>query len=117
MLECSNARKSVGVGNALATSIADYLQLRRAERAVDALEAMKEDPEFQRMAFKSDRGNRGPDGWKPTTLLQFQGWLFEPHTAEVLQRYSNIMYGDPYTWLDFGCNRAGGQDDDNHVYR
>lgn len=79
--------------NALASTVLNYLQLRRAERAYDFLESYKNSPEFQQVAVKSN-GRRVPVGWRPTELPQFHGYAFEPHTAEVLDWYAKRMHAE-----------------------
>lgn len=76
--------------NALASTVLNYLQLRRAERAYDFLESYKRSPEFQEVAAKMN-GRSVPAGWRPTELPQFHGYAFEPHTAEVLDWYAKRM--------------------------
>jgi hypothetical protein len=76
--------------NALASTVLNYLNLRKAERAHDFLESYKRSPEFQEVAAKID-SRRVPAGWRPTELSQFHGYAFEPHTAEVLDWYAKRM--------------------------
>lgn len=86
--------------NALASAVTDYLQLLRAKRANDALESMKADPGFNQMAFKSEKGSMPPDGWQPVNLPQFRDYYFEPHMAEVLNRFAKELHPDPVTFLE-----------------
>jgi GGDEF domain-containing protein len=81
--------------NALASTVTNYLQLRRAERAYDALEAMKEDPEFKSLSFKPEHGEMPPDGWRTVNLPQFNGYYFEKHLAETLDRFADELRMDP----------------------
>lgn len=81
--------------NALTSTVTDYLQLRRAERANDALEAMKQDDEFKSMSFKPERGEMPPDGWRSVNLPQFNGYYFEPHLAETLDRFADELRAEP----------------------
>ncbi|HEV7674371.1 MAG TPA: 2'-5' RNA ligase family protein [Candidatus Angelobacter sp.] len=81
--------------NALANTVVDYLQLRRAERANDALDAMKEDPEFKSLSFKPEHGEMPPDGWRTVNLPQFNGYYFEKHLAETLDRFADELHADP----------------------
>lgn len=81
--------------NALANTVVDYLQLRRAERANDALNAMKEDPEFKSLSFKPEHGEMPPDGWRTVNLPQFNGYHFEKHLAETLDRFADELHADP----------------------
>jgi hypothetical protein len=76
--------------NALASTVLNYLNLRKAERAFDFLESYKRSPEFQEVATKMN-GRNVPAGWRPTELPQFHGYAFEPHTAEVLDWYAKRM--------------------------
>jgi 2'-5' RNA ligase/GGDEF domain-containing protein len=86
--------------NALASAVTDYLQLLRAKRANDALESMKSDPGFNQMAFKSEKGSMPPDGWRSVDLPQFRDYYFEPHMAEVLNRFAKELHPDPVTFLE-----------------
>jgi hypothetical protein len=76
--------------NALASTVLNYLSLRKAERAHDFLESYKQSPEFQEVAAEI-KGHSVPAGWRPTELPQFHGYAFEPHTAEVLDWYAKRM--------------------------
>jgi len=76
--------------NALATSVVNFLQLRRAERAYDFLENYKKSADFQEAAHKVGDG-AAPSGWRTTDLPQFHGYAFEPHTAEVLDWYAHRL--------------------------
>jgi len=81
-----------------ASAVVNFLQLRKAERAYDFLEAFKDSPEFSTVAKKYGEGI-APEGWKMTTLPQFRGYLFEPKTAEVLDWYAKrIQRGDATAW-------------------
>lgn len=86
--------------NALASTVTDYLQLLRAKRANDALESMKSDPDFNSMAFKSVKGSMPPEGWQSVALPQFRDYYFEPHMAEVLDRFAKELHPDPPTVLE-----------------
>lgn len=86
--------------NALASAVTDYLQLLRAKRANDALESMKADPGFNEMAFKSEKGSMPPDGWRSVDLPQFRDYYFEPHMAEVLNRFAKELHPEPATFLE-----------------
>jgi hypothetical protein len=88
--------------NALASTVLNYLQLRRAERAFDFLESYKRSPEFQEVATKMN-GRNVPAGWRPTELPQFHGYAFEPHTAEVLDWYAKrLRSGEPSVYRQIG---------------
>jgi hypothetical protein len=76
--------------NALASALVSYLQLRKAERGFDFIESFKNAPEFSEIAQKQGEGNP-PAGWKQTDLPQLRGYFFEPHTAEVLDWYSQKL--------------------------
>ncbi len=78
--------------NALVSATMNYLSLRRAERAYDFLEQYKASPDFQEVAHKVGQGV-APAGWRTTDLPQFRGYVFEPHTAEVLDWYAKRMRG------------------------
>ena len=79
--------------NALASSVVSFLNLRKAERAYDFLESYKDSPDFQQVAAKVSEG-AAPAGWRTTDLPQFHGYVFEPHTAEVLDWYSKRMHAE-----------------------
>jgi hypothetical protein len=79
--------------NALASSLMNYLSLRRAERSYDFLEAYKNSPDFRQAAAKVS-GGRVPAGWRTTDLPQFHGYAFDPHTAEVLDWYSKRLQAE-----------------------
>lgn len=87
--------------NALASAVTDYLQLLRAKRANDALEALKADPGFNEVAFKSENGSMPPDEeWRPVNLPQFRNYYFEPRVAEVLDRFAKELHPDPPSVLE-----------------
>lgn len=75
--------------SAFASLIASNIQLNSAVRAMRFLEAYKASPEFKEIAWK-DTGEP-PKGWQPTKLQQFNGYYFEPRTAEVLDEYADRM--------------------------
>lgn len=88
--------------NALASTVLNYLNLRKAERAYDFLESYKNSPDFQQAAVKI-KGGRVPVGWQPTELPQFHGHAFEPHTAEVLDWYAKRMRAEgPNLYREIG---------------
>lgn len=76
--------------NALVNNTINYLKLRQAERAVDFLEAYKESPEFKTIAVKFGEG-LAPDGWRPSALRTFSGYVFEPHVAAVLDDFNKSL--------------------------
>jgi hypothetical protein len=87
--------------NAIASTVTDYLQVAKARRAFEALEAMKESPEFAQFSFKSEKGKLPPDpSWQMTALPQFRNYYFEPHIAETLNRFADELRGDPPTVMD-----------------
>lgn len=79
--------------NALASSVMNFLNIRKAERAFDFLESYKSSPDFKEVAAKVSDG-AAPAGWRTTDLPQFHGYVFEPHTAEVLDWYSKRMHAE-----------------------
>jgi hypothetical protein len=88
--------------NALASTVLNFLNLRRAERSYDFLEAYKASPDFRDAAVKIN-GNRVPAGYRTTDLPQFHGYAFEPHTSEVLDWYSKrLRAGDPSVYRQIG---------------
>lgn len=80
--------------HALASIVTSYLELRRAERAYDFLEAFKADPHFSEIAVEKSAGTP-PKGWKATQVDQFRNYYFRPHEAEVLDRFAAQMRRDP----------------------
>jgi predicted 3-demethylubiquinone-9 3-methyltransferase (glyoxalase superfamily) len=80
--------------NALASSLTNYLELRRAERAYDFLETFKNDPHFSEVAMPRGQG-QPPKGWRTVQLDQFRNYYFRPHEAEVLDWFAKRMRHDP----------------------
>lgn len=104
-------------GNALTDDITrhsgqDYLQhlyiataskameLDNAYRAHEFMEAYKESPEFKQYAVKAPPGAPVPDGFKYTRVPQLQGYAFEKHTADVLERYYDSLDHSSGNFLD-----------------
>lgn len=83
-----------------------YLRLRRVERAVDFLESVKNDPDFEKVAMRFDQGGAIPDGWKPTQLAQFKGYALDPKVADTMDSFQKQMHdkNDPFNLL-MGINR------------
>ena len=79
--------------NALGSSVMNFLNLRTAERAHNFLKNYKGSPDFKEVAAKVSDG-AAPAGWRTTDLPQFHGYVFEPHTAEVLDWYSKRMHSE-----------------------
>ncbi len=80
--------------NALASSLTNYLELRRAERAYDFLQGFKNDPHFSEVAMPRGQG-QPPKGWRTVQLDQFRDYYFRPHEAEVLDWFAKRMRRDP----------------------
>lgn len=79
--------------NALASALVSNLQVSKALRGAQFIEAFKKSPQFKEIAFK---GAKPPDGWKITQLPQMKDYYFEPHVAEVLDWYADrLRGGDP----------------------
>jgi broad specificity phosphatase PhoE len=79
--------------NALASALVSNLQVSKALRGAQFIEAFKASPQFKEIAFK---GAKPPDGWKITQLPQMKDYFFEPHVAEVLDWYADrLKGGDP----------------------
>lgn len=83
--------------DSIGPNIAENIALRRAERIHDFVEALKQEPEFQRMSTTSKAvaqamGWRAADAGKDALgknkewLPQFRNYYFEPHIAEVLEK-------------------------------
>lgn|GEM_PF-2373189 len=88
--------------NATASTVLNFLNLRKAERAFDFLEGYKTSPDFAEVAHKITNGS-APTGWRATDLPQFHGYVFEPHTAEVLDWYAKRMkYEGPNLYRQVG---------------
>jgi len=83
-----------------------YLRLRRVERAVDFLDSVKDDPDFEKVAMRYDGGQAIPEGWKPTQLAQFRGYALDPKVADVMNSFQKEMLDqkDPFNLL-MGINR------------
>jgi hypothetical protein len=81
--------------NALASALVSNLQITKALRGAEFIEAFKSSPEFQEIAHRQGEGNP-PAGWKTTQLPQLRDYSFEPHVAEVLDWYADRIRGkDP----------------------
>lgn len=80
-----------GFGNTLLS----HLELKNAERAHDFLEAYTKTADFKSATMKVGTGNP-PKGWHQVYGLKpLEGHYFEPHTAEVIQRYvDKLKAGD-----------------------
>lgn len=76
--------------NALVNTVVSYLKAKNIERANDFLEAYKESPGFKDIASKQD-GPNVPSNWQPVDLQNFRGYVFEPHTANVLDKFAGNM--------------------------
>jgi hypothetical protein len=82
--------------NAAASTVTNWLELRKAERAADYIEKVKSDPDFANFGIKPRTPAQIPDGWKSTQLPQFAGYYFEPHVAEVFDHYAKqLQQGKP----------------------
>lgn len=77
--------------NAAASTVTNWLELRKAERAFDYIEKLKNDPEFNDLAIKPKNPGQIPEGWKSTQLPQLMGYYFEPHIAEVFDHYAKQL--------------------------
>jgi hypothetical protein len=93
--EIESATKLKYYHNALASEIAENLDLERASAAQAYLEHLKASPEFAEFAIK-DNGRTGPpQGYARTDLPQLRGHFFEKHVAEVLDDlHSSLKSGD-----------------------
>lgn len=80
--------------NALASALVSNLQLAKAVDALHFINDLKASPEFKDIAFEEGKGNP-PAGWKPTTLPQLRGYSFEPHYADVFDRYAERLRTSP----------------------
>lgn len=86
----------------LASALVSNLQVTKALRGAEFIEAFKESPEFGEIAFKQGSGNP-PDGWRSTLLPQMRDYYFEPHVAEVLDWYADRIRGkDSSIWDKVG---------------
>jgi hypothetical protein len=82
--------------NAAASTVTNWLELRKAARASDYLEKIKAGPGFSSIGVKPTDPGQIPDGWQSTQLPQLMGYYFEPHVAEVFDRYAKeLSAGDP----------------------
>lgn len=82
--------------NLLMNELITYLKLRKANRAVEFLESLKTHPDFTQVSMKLGSGNTPPD-WRTTDLPQFRGYAFDPHMADVLDKFHRELKsgGDP----------------------
>lgn len=80
-----------GFGNTLLS----YMELKNAERAHDFIEAYTKTADFKSATMKVGSGNP-PKGWRQVYGLKpLEGHYFEPHSAEVIQRYvDKLSAGD-----------------------
>ena len=82
--------------NAAASTVTNWLELRKAARAADYLDKLKTSPGFSSIAVKPSDPGQIPEGWQSTQLPQLIGYYFEPHVAEVFDRYAKeLSAGDP----------------------
>src|SRR5207302_2527148 len=88
--------------NGLASALVSNLQVTKALRGAEFIEAFKSSPEFEEIAQKQGTGNP-PAGWRTTQLPQLRDYSFEPHVAEVLDWYADRLRGnDPSIWDKVG---------------
>lgn len=74
--------------SALATNLLAYTKARQIERAFDLMESYKSDPSFVDIAKKYGDPET-PSDFKPTKLLNFAGYTFDPKVADVLDRFAD----------------------------
>jgi 2'-5' RNA ligase len=74
--------------NAAGSVAVNYLAMDKARRAYDFLEEFKASPEFAAGSHSINSPGAIPKGWQATQLPQFRGYFFEPHIAEVLDKYA-----------------------------
>jgi len=86
--------------NALASDIAENLELRRAERAERFIEGLKESPEFANYAIKDTGRMNRPEGYAKTNLPQLKDYFFEQHVADVLNRFADDLRGGDVSALE-----------------
>jgi hypothetical protein len=85
---------------ALLNTVQAYNKLNQISRAIDLLDSWKASPDFGTIAMKSDVVDI-PDGWKPTQLQQFKGYVFDPKVADTLDHfYSKMKSGDSLVALN-----------------
>lgn len=75
---------------ALLNTIQSYNKLNQIKRATDLLESWKSSPDFNTIAMPSNTIDI-PDGWKPTQLQQFRGYVFDPKVADTLDHFYSRM--------------------------
>lgn len=77
------------------TLIAQNLKLSNMLRSAQWLEDFKQSPAFKQIARPSSELNLPPD-WKPTSVPQLRGYVFEPRTADALDHFQERSKGrDP----------------------
>lgn len=82
--------------NALANSLMNYLQLRRARNNMELLEEIKKDPTFKENVVAQGSDARVPSGWRTTDLPQLRGYYLHPKIANALDDFYNrgVKQGD-----------------------
>lgn len=89
--------------NALVNSLDNLLRLRRVERNINYLEALKTDPQFYSLAQPIGSQQRPPPNWKQTKVPQLRGWLMEPRIANMLDAFYEV---GPQNFFDRGLARV-----------
>lgn len=80
--------------NALASALVSNLQLAKAVDALHFIDALKASPEFKDFAVEEGKSNP-PEGWRSTQLPQLRGYYFEPHYADIFDRYADRLRSSP----------------------
>lgn len=80
--------------NPIVSAALDYLSTRSTERATQLINQWKLDPSFKDVALKMGDGPKPPK-WRVVDAPQFQGYFFEPHTADILDDFTKVMSNDP----------------------
>ncbi len=79
--------------NILANKLTTYLQLRDVQRNIEALDLLKNMPEFENFTMKQGTGTP-PKGWRTTTVPQFRGLYLHPNFAKNLDYFFGTVPSD-----------------------
>lgn len=86
--------------NFLLNALKNYTDLRKAQRAAQFIDGIKQSSDFKQIAMKQGEGET-PEGWKSTKLPQFRGYALDPIVADTLDYFDRRIYGFPDNWRLF----------------
>lgn len=75
--------------NAIANSLLNMLQLRRARRNMELLEDLKGSDAFKSMAHAPGDPGNAPPSWRASDLPQLRGYMLHPKLANALDDFFN----------------------------